>query len=320
MDQALTDEQMPDVLMGGGRASLLPQSHEDSERDDDRNLIEEFAEHGFTFAGTRAELKDAVSGVPDRLLGLFHPGNLNVYLDREHSPDPDVLGEWTDQPTLVEQTEAALEVLENRDEGFFLMVEGASIDKMEHPLDGPRAVYDMIEFDQAIGVARRWAEDRDDTLIVITADHNHSMSIVGTNDRREGNGRQSNGVYADAGFPTYSDDDGDGFPDDPNPDIGLFYGWSNHPHHTDDFEHNEVFLEPALVDEETDEVVPNPERDPDAEVQTGNLPDPETNCVHTVEDVSVFASGPGADRFNAFLDNTEIFFAMMDALGLDAQS
>lgn len=205
-----------------------------------------------------------------------------------------MLGEFTDQPTLVEMTEAALGVLQNRDEGFFLMVEGASIDKMEHPLDGPRAIYDTIELDQAIGAAKRWAGDRGDTLIVITADHNHFMSIVGTHDRREDltPDRQGNGVYADAGFPSYTDSDGDGFPDDPSPDVQLFFGWSNHPDHTDDFQHDETFLPPAL--QNADGIaVPNPERDPEAEVQTGNLPLDQTSCVHTVEDVSVFASGQG---------------------------
>jgi alkaline phosphatase len=57
------------------------------------------------------------------------------------------------------------------------------------------------------------------------------MSIVGTHDRRDDPDpdRQGNGVYADAGYPTYVDSDGDGFPDDPDPDIQLFFGWSNHP-------------------------------------------------------------------------------------------
>jgi len=242
---------------------------------------------------------------------------MNVYLDRQHSPDPDVLGEFTDQPGLVEMTQAALGVLERRDEGFFLMVEAASIDKMEHPLDGPRAIYDAIEFDQAIGAAKAWAADRGDTLIVVTADHNHSMSIVGTHDKREDltPDRESNGVYADAGFPTYVDSNGDGFPDDPSPDVQLFFGWSNHPDHADDFEHNELFAQPALLDE-NGVAVPNPERDPGALVQVGNLPLNQTNCVHTVEDVLVFASGPGAGGFNAVLDNTEIFHRMVDALGL----
>lgn len=319
MDQALEPAQMPDVLLGGGLASLLPQSDEESEREDDRNLVEEFRDAGFTFTATGQELRDVVAGSPpEKLLGLFTPGNLNVYLDRQHTPDPEVLGDYPDQPTLVEMTSAALAVLAQNSHGFFLMVEAASIDKMEHPLDGPRAVYDTIEFDQTIGFAKRWAQEHGDTLIVITADHNHSMSIVGTHDRREDPepAREGNGVYGDAGFPTYVDSDGDGFPDDPSPEVSLFFGWSNHPDHTDDFQHNEVFLPPALIDEDLGVAVDNPERDPDAVLQVGNLPLRATSCVHTVEDVSVFASGPGAAGFNAVLDNTEVFHRIMDALGL----
>jgi len=318
MDQALRPEQQPDVLLGGGMASLLPQSEEGSRRTDDRDLREEFRAQGFDYVSTRQELSDLMNArTPERLLGTFHLGNLNVYLDRQHSPNPDVLGAFPDQPTLVEMTEAALSVLERKPNGFFLMVEGASIDKMEHPLDGPRTVYDTIEFDQAIAAAKSWAERRGDTLIVVTADHNHSMSVVGTHDRRESPSpdRQGNGVYADAGYPTYADVDGDGFPDDPNPDVQLFFGWSNHPDHTDDFQHNQVFQQPALLDP-SGVATANPARDPGAMLQIGNLPYSQTNCVHTAEDVAVFASGIGAARFNAFLDNTEIFFAMMDALGV----
>jgi alkaline phosphatase len=316
MDQALNPNQTPDVLMGGGLASLLPQSHPGSRRQDDRDLVKEFGDLGFAYAQTREQLDAVMGEAPERLLGLFHTGNMNVYIDRQHIKQDEVLGEWDDQPTLMEMTSAALQVLEQNDNGFFLMVEAASIDKMEHPLDGPRAVYDTIEFDQAIGVAKAWADGRDDTLIVITADHNHSMSIVGTHDRRTADGRAANGVYGDATFPTYVDSDGDGFPDDPNPEVGLFFGWSNHPDHTDDFQHNDVFAQPALRDDDGN-AVDNPDRDPGAELQIGNLPFNQTNCVHTVEDVSVFASGPGSERFNAFLDNTEIFFAIMDALDLD---
>lgn len=318
MDQALDPVRRPEVLMGGGLASLLPKSHEDSRREDDRDLVEEFQAEGYSFASTRAELSKVADESPDRLLGLFHTRNLNVYLDRQQIRDPEVLGDWDDQPTLMEMTAAALRVLEKNDEGFFLMVEAASIDKMEHPLDGPRAVYDTIELDQTLRLVRDWAADRDDTLIVVTADHNHAMSIAGTHDTREGAGRDGNGVYGDAGFPTYVDSNGDGFPDAPDPDVQLFFGWSNHPDHKDDFQHNPTFLDPAVIDDETGRAVPNPQRDPDAELQLGNLPVASTTCVHTVEDVSIFASGPGSHRFNAFLDNTEVFHRMIDALGIDA--
>ncbi|WP_068433770.1 alkaline phosphatase [Piscicoccus intestinalis] len=244
--------------------------------------------------------------------------NLNVYIDREISKDPAVLKEYTDQPTLMEMTQAALRVLEKKKDGFFLLIEGASIDKMEHPLDGPRATYDCIELDQAVGIAKKWAAEHGDTLVVVTADHNHSMSIVGTHDRRDNPDpdREGNGVYGDAGFPTYVDSNGDGFPDDPDPDVQLFYGWSNHPDHRDDFQHNATFLQPALVDEATGQSEPNPERDPKAMLQIGNLPGEESNCVHTVEDVWIMAAGPGSQRFNAVLDNTEVFFAMADAMQL----
>ena len=320
MDQALQPGQMPDVYMGGGRASFLPQSVEGSRREDDRDLIEEFKDKGFAYAGTRTELDQVMAaGTPDKLLGTFHNGNLNVYIDRQVTPNPEVLGDFTDQPGLVEMTRAALKVLEKNDKGFFLMVEGASIDKSEHPLDGPRALYDTIELDQAVGLAKEWAKDRDDTLIVVTADHNHAMSIAGTHTlSKEGSpARQQNGVYADAGFPTYVDSTGDGFPDDPNPDVQIFFGWSNHPDHQDDFAHNAVLAQPALEDAATELAVPNPERDPGSVVQVGNLPLDETNCVHTVEDVSISASGPGSTLFGRVIDNTEVFHAICGALALE---
>jgi alkaline phosphatase len=318
MEQSLTDEQRPDVFLGGGSASLLPRSEAGSSRTDDRDLREEYQDLGYTYVDTGSALRELRDrGVPQQLFGTFHTGNLDVFLDRSHPQSRRDDLDFPDQPTLVEMTEVALAALEGREEGFFLMIEGASIDKMAHPQDGPRVVYDTIEFDQAIGVAKRWAEDRDDTLVVVTADHNHSMSIVGTHDRRDDPSpdREGNGVYGDAGFPTYEDADGDGYPDDPDPEVQLFFGWSNHPDHTDDFQHNEEFDQPALLDA-NERAVDNPDRDPDALEQIGNLPYDQINCVHTVEDVAVGASGPGAARFNAFLDNTEIFFALADALHL----
>ncbi|WP_168581478.1 alkaline phosphatase [Gephyromycinifex aptenodytis] len=317
MDQALQPGQMPDVYLGGGLAALLPKTEKGSEREDNRDLRKEFKAKGFTHVTTRAELKRAMKKNPGKLLGTFHTGHLNVYLDREHHKKAEVLKEWNDQPTLMEMTRSALSILEKRKEGFFLMVEAASIDKMEHPLDGPRAVYDCIELDKCVGIAKEWAAKHGDTLIVVTADHNHAMSIVGTHDRRgkPSPDREGNGVYGDAGFPTYVDSDGDGFPDSPDPDVQLFYGWSNHPDHSDDFQHNETFAQPALADARG-RAVDNPKRDPGALVQVGNLPYKQSNCVHTVEDVSIVASGHGSERFNGVLDNTEVFFAIAHALGL----
>jgi alkaline phosphatase len=100
--------------------------------------------------------------------------------------------------------------------------------------------------------------------------------------------------------------------------------FSNHPDFHDDFRFDLAgFTEPALLDRNAPNgpaAVPNAERDGQAELQLGNLDYSQTNCVHTVEDVPLGASGPGAARFNGVLDNTEVFFAIMDALGLDART
>jgi alkaline phosphatase len=331
MDQALDPVRMPDVLMGGGLASLVPQSVDGSRRKDDRDLTQEFRDRGFAFVQDRTELKQA-AGDPatTRLLGLYAMGHMQAYIDRELRKDPmaptsgslAVTRPFGDQPTLMEMTAAAIAVLEKNPNGFFLMVEGANIDKFEPPLDWQRAVYEAIELDQAVGVAKRWAASRDDTLIVVTADHNHSMSVVGIHDRGKGTGRDANGVYAEAGFPNFVDSNGNGFPDDPDPTRTLFVGWSNHPDHRDDFGMDLTFTEPALVASgapANSPAAPNPAKDVEGELQTGNLPLAQPNCVHAVDDVAIVASGPGSERVNGVLDNTEVFFVITDAVGVDAR-
>ena len=331
VEQALEPECFVDVFMGGGHDKFLPASDPGSndETKNERNLLDEVRAQGAAVVSSRGELMAA--GRPGRLWGFFRPGNMNVYLDREVIREPSVLnsrtglnpkaligGPWMDQPTLWEMTQKAIESLEQNTNGFFLMVEGASIDKQEHPMDWHRAVWDMIEMDKALGVAKRWAAQRNDTLIVVTADHNHAMTVIGGHDRDKAKGRDGNGVYSEAGFPNFVYSDGDGFPDDPNPSRTLFIGYSSHPDYRDDFGLELPGpVEPALLDMASKKAVPNPERDPDGELQTGNLDSNQTNCVHTVDDVIVVASGPGAQRFRGLLDNTEVFFAMVDALGLD---
>src|SRR5437867_11781043 len=80
-------------------------------------------------------------------------------------------------------TQEAIDVLSAgaNPQPFILMVEGASIDKQSHPNQAAGTIWDTIEFDKAVGVGRAWAAKRPakDTLIVVTADHDQSMSIIG---------------------------------------------------------------------------------------------------------------------------------------------
>lgn len=73
-------------------------------------------------------------------------------------------------PSLEELTAFSLDYLDN-DEGFFLMVEGARIDKESHSHQTEVMFQQLLGFDRAVETAQRWAEGRDDTIIVVTADH-----------------------------------------------------------------------------------------------------------------------------------------------------
>ena len=78
--------------------------------------------------------------------------------------------DYPDVPTLEDLTTFALDTLDN-EEGFFLMVEGANIDKKAHANDSRGMMNELIGFNNAVEAATLWAEGRNDTLIIVTADH-----------------------------------------------------------------------------------------------------------------------------------------------------
>jgi alkaline phosphatase len=171
----------PDVILGGGSAYFLSKDVPGSKRKDDNDYIAQFKDAGYTLATSKAEL-DAASGTnTGKLLGLFHTGNMDTALDRMFLKKGTV-DKFPDQPGLVDMTKTALDQLSKNPEGFFLMVEAASVDKMSHPMDWERSEFDVIEMDQAVGAAMEFAKTHPDTLIVVTGDHTHGVSIVGTVD------------------------------------------------------------------------------------------------------------------------------------------
>ena len=73
----------PDVMMGGGSGYFLPKSDKAGKRKDEENYLEKFKALGYRFAATATEMKAAAADKSTtRLLGLFHPGNLDGALDR----------------------------------------------------------------------------------------------------------------------------------------------------------------------------------------------------------------------------------------------
>jgi alkaline phosphatase len=227
----------PEVLLGGGSAYFLPKSTPGSKRNDNTNYVDEFRKAGYALVTTNSELT-ALSGsaAPDRLLGLFHPGNMDGSLDRLFLGKGTV-PKYPDQPDLTTMTSVALDILSRNQEGFFLMVEAALVDKFTHPMDWERAVYDTIMFDKVIAMAQEFMKTHPDTLLVVTGDHTHSISVYGTvNDDKPGTSiRDKVGTYAAAGFPNYEDADGDGYPDTPDVSKRLAVGYGNHPDYWETF-------------------------------------------------------------------------------------
>ena len=311
-------ELKPDVMMGGGTGFFLPKADKTGKRKDEENYLEKFKTAGYKVAATASDMKAAAADTATtQLLGLFHPGNLDGALDRI------VLKKGTvplypDQPDLVDQTRAAIDILSRKPDGFVLMVESGLIDKYSHALDWERAVYDTIMLDNAVAAAKSFAAARDDTLIIVVADHAHPVSIIGTyDDERPGERlRDKLGVYAESKFPNYPKPDGDGYP--PSIDVSrrlafVFAGFPDHcasgkPYLAGPFKPTEEKDKQAVANE----VYCTPQ----ATRMQGNLPFTQPQGVHSADDVVLTAMGPGAELFRGRIDNTRVFRIMATALGL----
>ena len=321
----ITDQMLafaPEVAMGGGSASFLPQSTPGSRRRDEKDMIAAFKERGYLFADTAAALSVAADPGTRRMLGLFNLGNMDGALDRFYLKKGTVR-RFPEQPDLTEQVSAALQVLERNPAGFYLMIESGLIDKFNHPLDWERSVYDTIMLDRTLKVVLDWAGDRNDTLVIVVPDHTHGVGIVGTvrDEVQAEQMRDKVSVYADAGFPNYPPPDARGYP--PSVDVSrrlaMFY--ASFPDYYESYRPNlDGPRVPAVRSGASGPFVANERGNvAGAQLRLGNLPRDAEQGVHSMDDALLRAVGPGSDRLHGFVDNTFVFRAMAEALGLGRQ-
>jgi alkaline phosphatase/streptomycin-6-phosphatase len=172
-----------DVLLGGGRGRF--EQKISGGPDVGKNVIESAQAKGYRYVSDAAGLSAAPnSGKP--VLGLFSSSNMSL----EWTGPTASLGKGNaaapcnenqrpaNEPSLAAMTGKAIGLLENR-KGFFLQVEGASIDKQDHATNACGQIGETVAFDNAIGVALDYQRRHPDTLIVVTADHSHTSQIVG---------------------------------------------------------------------------------------------------------------------------------------------
>lgn len=163
------------VIMGGGARKLLPNGTVDDagyvgERSDGRNIIDEWV-HGkrgpTKYVFNVQQLKELNTSTTDNLIGIFSNDHLHYNLDNDGS-----------QPTLQEMTDAAIRILQKEANGFFLFVEGGRIDHAHHETKAKKALDETVQFSEAVQRAYELT-DPSDTLIVVSADHGHTMTING---------------------------------------------------------------------------------------------------------------------------------------------
>lgn len=288
-----------DVVMGGGRRHFLPRdaafnspdaaSSVEGDRTDNRDLTAEwqttypdgvyvYDQTGFDAVNTETTTK---------LFGLFNESHMRYEADRSN----DIAGE----PSVAEMTAKAIEILDNDDDGFFLMVESGRIDHGHHAGSAYNALTDTIAFDEAVQAALRMT-DEEDTLIIVTADHSHVFTIAGYPKR--GNPILGKVVSVGATEPSLAADgmpyttlgytNGRGFQDFGDAtDADLAYG---SPQVTGRVDLSDIdttasgFHQEALV--------------------------PLSSETHAAEDVGIYARGPGAHLVTGTNEQSIIFHVM----------
>lgn len=186
-----------DVTLGGGAATFLESAVAGQWQG--RTLRDQAAQRGYRIVETLNQLK-AVRSANQRtpLLGLFAPGNMPIRWNGPLAvrngnlteapvackPNPD---RAASVPTLADMTRKAIELLRDDRNGFFLQVEGASIDKQDHASNPCGQIGETVDLDEAVQAALAFARADGNTLVIVTADHAHTSQIVS-------NGAQSPGL------------------------------------------------------------------------------------------------------------------------------
>jgi alkaline phosphatase len=171
-----------DVNLGGGRNRYLQTLDGSS-----KTVLDYAKTKGYRYVENASQLEDVTSLSKGPVLGLFNGGNMTtefkplVAATTPGAGGPtfrcDETNRPANEPSLAAMTDKAIDLLENR-KGFFLQVEGASIDKRDHASDVCGQIGENLAFDRAVGVALAYQKKHPETLVVITADHSHTSQIV----------------------------------------------------------------------------------------------------------------------------------------------
>ncbi|MFU2018155.1 alkaline phosphatase [Peribacillus butanolivorans] len=280
-----------DVILGGGA------SYFGADKQNGVDLVAKFKEAGYRVTANKQELDSVQKS--EKLLGLFHPTYMNFKLDKEEL--------HSQEPSLPEMTTKAIEILSKGDNGFFLMTEGARIDHTEHAADITGIWRETIEFDQTVKEVVDWAKNRNDTLIVVLADH----ETMGTSasETMDINALKRINVSSEYMSKQLTFDKNNEINPESVDSVFKKYAHislTNKEVHQfiDNVRKNRTLVYPQhQIDWEIGSTIANYYK---AGVADRSVRAASTTGGHTANMIPVFATGPGSEAFDGVIDNTDI--------------
>lgn len=166
------------VIFGGGRENFLPENLNKSggRRTDGADLIQKWIDdkkklgNAAKYVATDKELRALDTDNVDHALGLFAWHHMEYEYKRRNGN--------SSQPSLTEMTVRAINILQKNPKGFFLLVEGGRIDHAHHDGYARRALEETLAMEEAVKAALKMVDMRE-TLVLVTADHAHVMTVNG---------------------------------------------------------------------------------------------------------------------------------------------
>ena len=239
----------PEVILGGGGEYF------------DADARQALAQSGYTVTTTWPPDVDGA-----HLIGLLAEGGLEPASARASNDGA---------PRLADMTKFALDRLAANPDGFFLLVEGGQIDwRLHEGVRDASVLAEVVDFDDAVAMVTRWARERGDTLVIVTADHDHTLTLLDNHyafvSGRCGVSTRCGGPFEMLPIPV----DGRGVRNTAGFSDAALQG---------DYTPPQMYLEYAWP------------------VQAG-MDHGQVKAPHSANFVPVFASGPWADRFGGFQD------------------
>lgn len=267
----------PAIVLGGGRAHFLPTDTTDPEyadhrgaRTDGRDLTAELRQRGYRYVWNESGFAALDPTADSHVLGLFEPSHMLFEKERAANGG---------EPSLAEMTELAIRTLSRDPHGYFLMVEGGRIDQALHLNNAENALREAAMFDDAVAKALALTS-ADDTLIIVTADHSHPLTLNGYPPLgRNADGSENVAATRESLLGNGGKDlDGKPYP------VLIFATGPG-------------AIEPMPATADRPALVPL------------------VGSTHAGEDVFVAARGPGSERVTGFLTNTQVYDVMRAAYG-----